>query len=502
LLSEEQPWLRTEAALRRKDGETSWTQLTVSVLAGSVGAPRYLAVTIQDVTELHLLTQRLNHQALHDLQTGLPNRQFFVSHLEMVLGRLDPSAVITLLHLDLDGFSVLNEGLGYPAGDRVLNVVARRLESVVAGRQAMVARLGSDEYAVLIEPGHPVLDVGALAEAINTRLAQPEDLGGIQVAVTASIGVVQQRVGETSPAELLRAAATTLGRLRGKGKRQWALYDPDADAAYRIELQLAATLPGALAHGELQVWYRPVVELGSGRLVGAEAELAWRHPRLGLLAQDRCLQLAERTGAVHAIGQHVLYTVAEQARQWQQRHGTPAPPVMVNLSLSQAQDPDLVAKVRSVLDRTGIRPAALELRVPVQAIRMVDGARSGPSGEEAEDNLRVLAELGVRTALHDFGGDVGALACLPEPWVRTVRIAEAISTQLSGNPSGLPAQALRALLPTMRSTRISVLASAVDNARLAAQWRELGADCGTGALFGHPRPAGEFERMLGRGKAG
>jgi EAL domain-containing protein (putative c-di-GMP-specific phosphodiesterase class I) len=170
---------------------------------------------------------------------------------------------------------------------------------------------------------------------------------------------------------------------------------------------------------------------------------------------------------------------------------------MINLGLSQAQDPDLVAKVRSVLDRSGIGPAALELGVPVPAIRKVDGERSGPAGEEAEDNLRVLAELGVRTALHDFGGDIGALVCLTEPWVHAVRIAPAISTQMSEDPAGIPAQALRALLPTMRSAEVNVMACAVDSEQLAAQWRAMGADCGAGALFGHPCPPREFERVFG-----
>lgn len=497
LLSGTEPEFRVQTELRRKDGETTWIQATVSALPDAAPTPRYLLTTISDVTELHLLKQQLNHQVLHDVQTGLPNRQYFVSHLEEVLGRLEPSAVITLLHLDLDGFSVVNDGLGHRFGDHLLNVMARRLESVVGDRQAMVARVGGDEFAVLIEPGDAAPDVGALAEAINTRLADAIDLDGLRVAVTATIGVVQRQVAENDPAELLRAASATLGRLRDKGRRQWALFDPDADAVYRAELRLAATLPSALESGELQVRYRPVVALDSGRPAGVEALLVWDHPQLGELCQERCLQLAERTGVVHAIGQGVLHTAAQQFRLWQQQGADP-PPIMINLSLSQAQDPDLVAKVRSVLDRTGIGPAALELGVPVSAIRRVDGERSGPAGEEAEDNLRVLAELGVRTALHDFGGDVGALGCLTEPWLHAVRIAQAVSTQLSKDPAGAPARALRALLPTMRAAEVSVLACAVDDEQLATQWRAMGADRGAGALFGRPCSPSDVEPMFDR----
>lgn len=492
LLSGADSEFQAQTEVRRKDGETTWIQATVSALPGAETARRQLATMIGDVTELRLLKQQLNHQVLHDVQTGLPNRQYFVSHLEEVLGRLEPSAVITLLHLDLDGFAVVNDGLGHRFGDHLLNVMARRLESVLGGRQTMVARVGGDEFAVLIEPGQAPPDVGALTEAINTGLADALDLDGHRVSVTATIGVVQRRVAESDPAELLRAASATLGRLRDKGRRQWALFDPDADAVYRAELRLAAALPSALENGELRVRYRPVVALGSGRPAGIEALLVWDHPQLGELCQERCMQLAERTGVVHAMGQGMLHTAAEQFRVWQQQGAEP-PPIMINLSLSQAQDPDLVAKVRSVLDRSGIGPAALELAVPVSAIRKVDGERSGPAGEEAEDNLRVLAELGVGTALHDFGGDIGALVCLTEPWVHAVRIAQAVGTRLRDDPAGSPARALRALLPAMRAAEVTVTACAVDNERLAAQWLAMGADRGTGALFGHPCPPRDFE---------
>ncbi|MGH3910625.1 MAG: putative bifunctional diguanylate cyclase/phosphodiesterase [Pseudonocardiaceae bacterium] len=499
VLSGDETLVRTQVELCRNDGETIWTQVTVSALAQT---PRYLATMVNDITEQHLLKQRLNHQALHDVQTGLPNRQYFTSHLEQVLGRSEPSAVITLLHLDLDGFSVVNDGLGHRFGDQLLNALARRLETVVSDQQAMVARLGGDEYAILIEPGESVPDIGALAEAINTELADTLYLDDVGVAVTATMGVVQRKVGDTEPAELLRAATATLRRLRDKGSRQWALFDADADAADRAELRLAAALPGALENGELRVEYQPVVALDGGRLVGIEAVLTWQHPQLGALSPQRCMQLAERTGVVHAMGQSILHSVADQARSWLEQTGAGLPPIMIDLSLSQAQDPDLVAKVRAVLDRAGIRPAALELRVPVPAIRKVDGERSSPAGGEAEDNLRVLAELGVRTGLHDFGGDISALACLSEPWVQTVRIAESISRQVTGRPSAIPAQALRALVPTMRTAGVEVLACAVDTEQLAAQWREMGASCGVGALC-QARPPQDFEHLLGlRGRSG
>ena len=446
--------------------------------------------------ERALLAERLNHQALHDVQTGLPNRQYFLSHLNEVHGLLEPSGVITLLHLDLDGFSAINDGLGHRFGDQLLDVVARRLESVVADRQAMVARLGGDEYAILLEPGDPTPDVGALAETINTELAEPVYLDGIGMAVTANIGVVQRRVSDTGSSELLRDASATLRRLRGRGKRQWALFDANVDAADRAELRLVAAMPGALETGELRVHYQPVVTLESGRVTGIEAVLSWQHPQLGVLSHERCEQVAEQTGVVHAIGQWLLHAAAEAARSWRQRMGDGVPPLVVNLTPSQAQDPDLVAKIRAVLTRTDLRPAELELRLPVPAIRTVTGVPAGEAGEHAEDNLRVLAELGVRTGLYDFGGGIGALRCLAELPVRAVQVARPVSGQVADDPSRILSQAVHALVHIVRSAGIDVIACPVDSGEQAACWRWVGANRAVGALFGRPSPPQDIELLL------
>ena len=502
LLTGRESRFRVRFRLRRKDGETAWVYLAVSVLLDAEQRPQHLATMVEDLTDIRLLQDRLNHQALHDVQTGLPNRQFFVSRLETALGRLERAAWITLLHLDLDGFSLINDGLGLDVGDRVLDTVARRLEAVVGDQHAMIARLGGDEFAVLlqhglIEHGESAPDVGRLAEAINTELAEPIYFDEVGIAVTANIDVVQRQAAGAEPTELLRAADITLRRLRNRGKRQWAPYDADIDAAERAELRLAAAMPGALENGDLQVDYQPVVALEGGRLVGVEAVLRWQHPQLDALSHERCAQLAEQTGVVHAVGLWWLRTAAEAARSWRQRTGDAVPPLAVNLTSSQAQDPDLVAKVRTVLAQTDLRPADLELRMPLPAMRTVTGASVGKVGADAEDNLGVLAEMGVRTALHDFACGAGELACLPELPVHAVRIAQPVARRVAGNVSAIPAQVLRAVVPMVRSAGISVVACEVDTEEQADWWRGVGADRVVGALFGQPDPPQFVARMLG-----
>jgi diguanylate cyclase (GGDEF)-like protein len=455
--------------------------------------------TFDSSTDIRLLEQRFKHQTLHDLQTGLANRQYLLTHLEKMLAQLEPPDVITLMHLDLDGFSAVNDGLGHHVGNQLLDVAARRLERAVEHQQAMVARLGSDEYAILIVSGDSVIDVGTVAEAINTELAEPFYVDEIGVATTATIGVRQCRAGETTTHdELMRAANSTLRRLRGQGMGQWVSFDPGIDAVERAKLRLAAAMPGALETGELSVTYQPVVTLDERLVMGLEATLSWQHPQLGMLSNEQCVQAAQRTGVVHAVGEWLLRTAAEQAVCWKECFGEGMPPVVVNLMPAQAQDQDLVARVSAVLKQTSLKPADLELRAPVAAVRMATGEFNGEGGVQAEDNLRVLAELDVRTGLYDFAGGVGELRCLADLPLRVVRIAQPISEQVANDPSRILSQAAQAFVHIVRGAGIDVVGFPVDSAEQAACWPWIGANWAVGALFGQPSSPEDIELRMRR----
>jgi diguanylate cyclase (GGDEF)-like protein/PAS domain S-box-containing protein len=487
--------LRVRSALRHRDDEAVWVYLDACLLGGADQA-QHVVTMAQDITDQYLLEQQLTHQSLHDLQTGLPNQQYLTTYLEGLLARLTPSAVVTLIHLDLDGFTAINDSLGQQAGDHLLDVVARRLESVITPGQGMVARLGADEYAILLEPTNPAPHIGVLAETINAALSEPVDIDGTGVVLTATIGAVQRRADESSTGDLLRCAAATLRRVRGRGGRQWALYDHDRDATDRQEQQWATTLPGAWETGQLQVTYQPVVTLDDQRLVGIEAAVCWAHPQSGLLSHDQCMQAAERTGVLHQLGQWLLRTAAEQVVCWLELISDDLPPVVVNLSMPQAQDPDLVAKVRTVLQDTGVPPSALELRVPPTALRTVTGQLAGEAGGQAEENLQVLAELGLHAGLYDFGGGIGGMRCLADLPIRTVRIAQSISDQVAADPSRILSQTAHALVHIIRGAGIDVVAFPVDHPDQAACWPWIGANWAQGALFGHPGPPANIEPLI------
>jgi EAL domain-containing protein (putative c-di-GMP-specific phosphodiesterase class I) len=333
---------------------------------------------------------------------------------------------------------------------------------------------------------------------VNEELAEPYYFDTTGIALTATISVVQRRAGEHTAAELLRAASATLRRLRGQGPRQWALYDADADAIDRSELLLATEIPGAHETGQLQVIYQPVLSLAEHQLVGIEAALCWVHPERGMVNHEQCVAAAERTGAVHVIGEWLLRTATKQALAWQQRTGGTAPPMMINLSSAQAQDPELIASITAVLAESALPPDQLELHAPVAAIRTATGDLAGGGGAQAEDNLQVLTELGLRIGVHDFAGGIGGLRCQAELALRTVRLAALVSQQVAGGPCPILSPAMQTSIHSLRAAGIDVVAYPVDTAEQATYLTGLGANWAIGALLGPPGPPEQLETLLDR----
>lgn len=500
LTSGNQSGFRSRFRMRRKDGEHSWAYLAVSVQLNDRREPEFYATMVEDINDLHLLEQRLNHQTLHDLQTGLPNRHYFITHLETVLGQLDPTAPVTLLHLDLDGFSAINDGFGLEYGDQLLNVVGARLTAVLGTRQGMVARLGCDEFGILVESPLTSHDAGQLAEQINLELAEPTYLGDVGVATTATIGVVHRAAGESDAPGLIRDVGATLRRMQGRVTRQWALYDPEIDGARRAELRRAAALPGALESGEVSISYQPVVTLKGRDLTAITAVLRWDHPTEGALTGADCLRVAELTGLSHSLGQWLLRTAAEQVLDWQDNADHPVPPLVIDLTPAQSSDPDLVHKIKAVLDDTGLAPSALELWLPAWSIRDTTGRLDGEAGGFAEDNVRTLGDLGVRIGLYDFAGGIGGLRCLADLPIRTVRVAEPVSRQVLEDPSRILSQSVHAITHILRGSGVNVVASPLETNEQADCWEWVGANWAIGSLITQPVPAQEIEHWLRPGQ--
>ncbi|WP_285751697.1 diguanylate cyclase [Lentzea sp. NBRC 105346] len=417
LLVSTEETIRQERQLTRGPDDTVWANVVLSVLRGADDAPRYYVAVLEDVTEQRMLREVLRRQASTDLLTGLPNRQSFVNRLEEVLNKAQPDETVTLCYLDVDSVTIVNDGLGYSAGDTVLREVAKRLGNALP--DAVIARIGGDEFVVLIE-GAP--DVSALAELIDDELAEPVFIDGHGVAVSTSIGFVHGGAG-TDPTALLRRAHSTLRRAEAGGKRQWGIFDAAQDVLDRTRFARIASMPGAFESGDIKVRYRPVVRLADGSTLAQEAHLRW-----GELGHDECARYAEALGLASRIGRWVLSDACSLGE-----------PVLVRLSPDQSRDPDLAAIVRRTLRDTMLPPQSLFLALDVRAM---------PDGEE---NLEVLHDMGVRVLLHEFGGGFAGMSTVDRNPLWGVRLA-------TPPPERLAHQALSLMVPLLHGAGLQVIA--------------------------------------------
>jgi diguanylate cyclase (GGDEF)-like protein/PAS domain S-box-containing protein len=468
--------IRQPQRLLRKDGDVARISLTVSLLRGADGQSGHFVAVIEDGTELMLLQYELNKQALHDVATGLPNRQYFTSHLEGVLRRADPVRGVTLFHLDIDAFGVVCNSLGRQTGERLLVHVAQRLRAVMAREKAMIARFDGDEFAILVENTATTPDVGSTVAEINRELSEPVYLDDHGLAVSVSVGVVRRPPSDWEPANVMRAAEQALRRAKSGRRGQWELFHPGQDEAERQVETLAVTMPGAWEQGEVGVRYQPVVELAERGLVGVSARLHWDRGEEAL-DHETCTALAERTGLILPLGEWQLATACGQVRWWSQGTGFTAP-LYVGLTRHQSCDGDLVRRVRRVLDDTGLAASRVTIGMPVAAL----------AESEAVDNLTVLAELGVLTSLEDFGLGPDDLAYASGLPIRAVWVARRlVERQARGE-----AEFLAELVPLVRQAGAHVLVDGVETRQQAEWWYAAGAAAGTGTHFGGPVPAGEF----------
>jgi diguanylate cyclase (GGDEF)-like protein/PAS domain S-box-containing protein len=488
------PFRMRRAKLLDANGDTAVVTLTVMVLRDPAGNPSHHIAMIEDVTDAHLLQERLRHQSLHDLLTGLPARNYFLIHLDALRERAGPGTTIVLCKIDLDGFTVVNDGLGQGMGDLLLRSVAGRLQTLVAGERAMVARFGADEFAILIEESPTTPNTAALAAAINTELSEPVYLANRGLAVSACVGIVRRPAREMSTAELLRAAEATLHRAKRTGRGQWAEFDPPVDALERRRCSLAVDMTAAWEDGQVTLCYQPLVQLGSaattGRTVAMAALLSWDHPEHGAVSHEDCVMLAEQTGLVLTLGPWVLQQSCEQLRSWRDQLGAAVPPVRVDLTTHLTQDPDLVAVVRGALAAAQLQPEDIQLGMPVEVIVAGHG--------DAVDNVATLADIGVRTVLTRYGQAVGNLALLESLPVYGVEMADSLVRTSAGQPGSVLPAALACLLPLIRRTGATVIVTGIDTPEQAGWWRHTGAGSARGAAFTPPVEPSSVPTLLAR----
>jgi diguanylate cyclase (GGDEF)-like protein/PAS domain S-box-containing protein len=489
LLEENTLPFRERRKLVRKDGDEALVYLSASVLRHQDGSPHYFITSVEDISDKHLLEDRLRFQATHDVLTGLSNRQRFVGLIEEWLAGKNAVDEITIFHIDLDGFAAINDGPGRQVGDKLLQVVAQRLSSVVADEAAVVARLDGDEFGILIENTPTTPSSATIAQRINEELGEPVYVGDKGVATTACIAVLERPRRDANPMDLLQSTDIALRRLKASGRRQWAIVDNVQGAIDRSKFNLAASIPGAWENGEIELEYQPMVAIEGRGVVAVQPLLRWDHPEQGTLEHERCIEALEETGLSLPIGRWMLNRACAQMVEWRNRLDS-VPQLYVELTRQQASDPDLVSTVQAALLDTGMPNEALQVGMPVQALCMLDGL--------AEDNLDILVDVGITAVLYEFGTTRGDLACLEDLPVRAVKMAKRVISRVTRGVQRetLFLRATRDLIPLVRDTGASVIAGHIESEDQLTWWSTVGAETTSGPLFGAPCAPSEIEELF------
>ncbi|GAA3343476.1 hypothetical protein GCM10020358_42900 [Amorphoplanes nipponensis] len=426
-------------------------------------------------TRLRERELELEQMALHDPLTGLANRAGLDARLAQAVGRRTD---IALLLIDLDGFKLVNDLHGHAAGDAMLTEFAQILLAGVRTGD-VAARIGGDEFVVLItgvpDPDHAV---AAAQRILATAAAAPVHLGQEVLPVRASIGVATGRAGDT-PKELLRRADIAMYQAKHLGKHGVQLHDPAMTDRRAADARLGEDLAGALDRGELHVLYQPLVDLASGRPVGAEALVRWQHPRLGVVSPARFIPIAERSGTIADIGMFVLETACRQVAGWDGVY------VSVNVSPRQLQEETLVTDVLDVLARTGLAPDRLVLEITESAL--VDESAGIAK-------LRALRDHGIHVAIDDFGTGYSSLHYLTRLPVDILKIDRSFVAELNGTPEG--SGITEAILRLSQVLHLTTVAEGIETAEQAAELQLLGCAIGQGYLFARPLPPARFLELL------
>ncbi len=438
----------------------------------------------QSLAELSRLKERLRHQAYHDPLTGLANRSLFADRVDAALARPVTGRIPVVLFIDLDDFKDVNDTMGHGVGDRLLVAVAERVESCIRERD-LAARLGGDEFAILVDDEPGLEGSLRISMRLIEALAVTFPINGVDLKISASIGIAAGQGGIEQSDELLRNADVAMYTAKSGGKNRFAVFEPTMHAAIVSRHALSSQLTRGIGGGEIDVYYQRIVSLATGRTYGVEALARWHHPTRGLVGPDEFIPLAEESGAILALGRAVLFEACREAAPWRNGKGEPLI-LTVNVSAAELQHEMFVAELTEILRATGFDPARLILEMTETAMFH--------DTQTTVARLSALRQLGVRFAVDDFGTGYSSLGYLRRFQVDILKIAREFLAPSEVVADGWAfANAIVALGSTLG---LLVIAEGIEEVPQLEQLREMGCELGQGFLFARPVPGEQVPEVI------
>lgn len=476
-----------EWVCKTKQGALFWTEISLRYSEFG-GAPAIVAI-IRDIAERKRMDAQITYLAHHDALTGLTNRPMFALALQRATARaLRTGRKFAILSLDLDNFKDVNDARGHQAGDELLRMAADRLRAVIRVDEN-VARFGGDEFAILLDDLHDPEEVGALAKRIIATLTKPFSIDGSDLRVGASIGVAIYGEGARDAETLLSQADMAMYRAKADGRHAFCLFSEEMNEEVRSRVLMTDQLRHAIWAGDLFLVYQPQVKATTGRIIGVEALVRWRHAQRGVLMPDIFLPLAESSGLIGKLGEWVLREACRQGRAWIDEGIAPGT-IAVNLATAQFRDPhELERIVFAVLAETGFPPHLLELEITESTLIDVTPRH--------DDVIQRLRRAGIRFSLDDFGTGYSAMNYLRQFSVDRIKIAQDFISELT--TSAQAASIVKLMLGLARDFGNEVIAEGVETSDQLHLLQSLDCTDVQGFYFATPMGAEEIAPLLSLG---
>ncbi len=471
-----------------KNGEVVWVLWSVST-TDSKNEQSNLIFQILNITSRKSAEEKLQHDATHDVLTGLPNRKYFMSELVDALEKMQTETFynVSVLFIDLDRFKIVNDSLGHHIGDELLVGIADRLRDCVRPTD-MVARLGGDEFTILVEGGYNPAEVITIAERIQAKFAIPFDLSGHKVYSSASIGILHASEKHLAAEDMMRDADTAMYQAKRAGKARHEVFDEDMHTEAKETLQIETELRRAIENDELTVFYQPIFSISADKIEGFEALARWNHPTLGVISPGKFIPLAEELGLIGTLGEQILRKSCSQFFPLLGEPEHESLSLSVNLSCKQFAQINLVERIRAILDETGFPIKNLKLEITESVFF------------EYKDNavrmLHELRDLGIDINIDDFGTGYSNLSYLLRMPISTLKIDRSFISSFEENKINM--EIVQTIMMMARNLKLKVTAEGVENKEQLSELKKLNCDSAQGFLFAHPMPFENVESFLGK----